>query len=445
MSKNAKPGIFQSSFIKAARNLFYNPSYAESEIAQKLRADLYPPFIGGAGDTAYVSTSTAETITAFYNCLKIKAETFASITTGVYRMDEGGRQIRMSNSPLDYILSVKPNQNQNAFDWWFAMQWMEDLHGNSYARIVRDSQNRVAELVILDPLSVKVKRVIDNGDIVYVYKGETIPSYDVIHFKQNSADGLLGRSDVSMNRETFELNKEQEYYARRTFGKKPYGILEDGEDLDPQEAQKLAENFIKHNALGLPPIIYGGLKYKSFALPPGDAQYIESRQFSKAEICAIKRIPLSMLQDYSRQAGATYNNVGEQKASFYTDVILPGSRMKEMELMVKLISRTRHAEQRIKFDYSELMKADPKTMASVAESLSKIGYINRNEGRTQFLGMNPINEQDDPNGNRYLIPANMIWSDQLEGFWDGKKANEGSRDESKFLLNGHAKRNGQEN
>lgn len=407
--------------IKAGNPAFYDPNYAQKsldlptgwssiyQMAQHMASD---------PDSPVVNTSIAETITAYYICLKIKAETFASINTGVYRLD-GDRMIRDMSNPIDYLLSIKPNDIQNAYDWWYATQWLEDLHGNSYSIINRDRSGRPGELTLMDPTEVNVRREDKTGGIYYLYKGKTYADYEVLHFKQNTINGLTGRSDVKMNAETFTQSKVQDAYAKNTFGKKPQGILEDGENLSSEDAQQLAENFVRHVKKGIPPLIYGGLKYKSFAIPPGDAQYIESRQFTKAEICAIKRIPLSMIQDYSRQAGATYNNVGEQKASFYTDVILPGCRSKELEMLTKLISRANHRKLRIKFDHSELMRADPKTMAEVVDKLLTKGVINRNEARAE-LGKNPIDPNHDANGDKYFVQAGFVWTDQLEEFYSSK-------------------------
>lgn len=416
MGNSATPGFLQSEFLKGIRNVFYNPDFSADK---SVNPEDFPLIINnGSLDGFSIDKQVAETITAYYICLKIKAETFASISTGVYRIKED-RMIRDIGNPLDYMLSIKPNKHQNAYDWWYASQWLEDLHGDSFSKIERDRSGKPGELILFDPNGMQDVRIDkQTNEVFYVYKGDIIPAYDILHFKQNSKNGFKGRSDITMNKETFELSKEHERYAKRTFGKKPPGVMETELALDSDQVDQIAGDFGRTIKAGQLPIAHSGLKYKSFIIPPGDAQYIESRQFTKAEICAIKRIPLSMIQDYSREAGATYNNVGEQKASFYTDVILPGSRMKEMEMVTKLLSRSNHRNMRIKFDHSELMKADPKTMTEVAEKQYRSGLSTRDESR-ELINYGPSR---DGFGDKHIVQTGYVYADQLEDFYEEKKS-----------------------
>lgn len=361
----------------------------------------------------HISTGNAETIGAFFTCLKVKAETMASIHTYCQSYD-GKMHSRDKAHPVDYLLSKRPNQNTNAWNFWFTMQYLEDTHGNAYAEIKR-SRGKVTSLHILPSWQVKVKIV--DGQIVYDHYGRIIPSRNILHFKQNSVDGFKGRSLASIQIEQLGLAKKQENYAAKMVGSKPPSVFEGGEQLNQETAQKAAESFAQQVKKGITPIAFGGLKYKNIMMPAGDLQLFEMKGVTTADIYAMFRMPQSKGGNYSREAGATYNNVEQQNINFVQDVVIPSTTQKENECNIKLFTREEAKTHEVYFDISEILKADLKTQTEHLKEGWTRGWYTANQVREK-LNENPITE---PHGDRHYVQAGFIPADKVDDFIDNKQ------------------------
>lgn len=397
------------------------PKFVKSAILGQISN--YPEMYGGLANTlsnVSVTPRNAETISAFATCIRVKAETAAVIETGLHRI-EGDKTYRERENPLDYLLSVKPDEIMNAYDYWYTSQVNEDTWGNAYSYIDRTIAGRPGAIILWNPWEVVVDQLQSDRSIWYVKQGEKPkPQRDVLHFKQNSRDGLVGRSIVSIGKETLGLAKKQEQYAAKVFGEKPQAVFEDGANLSAEQALKIAEGFKDHVKRGITPMVWGGLKYKPILIPPGDAQYIESIQSTKADVYGMFRIPPFKMQTYSRESGATYANVEQQNIAFVSDVVMPSVRSKEVECNTKLLSRKDHGKYKVEFDISELLKADLKTEKEYIESMLTRGVISRNEAR-KMRRMNPIDPKIDPNGDRNFIQAGFVPADRIDDFINNAK------------------------
>lgn len=380
-----------------------------------------------------INQYNAETVTALYNCLRVRAETRATIKTMVMRY-EGDTKTRAITHPVDYLVSMKSNNEVNAYNFWFTMSWLEDVWGNFYAYIEKDASSVPRQLHILEPWEVEVRRDKEDGSIWYKYGDKIYPSRNILHTKQNSLDGIIGRSIISINREKIGLAKKQENYAANSVGEKPYGIFTSDEaTLSEEQMMKIAKNFKEHVKKGLIPFLSHGSKFQNMMMPAGDIELFNMMNITKQDIYSMFRIPSNKSGDYSREAGGTYNNVEQQNINFVQDVVMPMISQVENECNCKLFTRSAAQRFRVEFDLSDLLRADLKTEKEFFESMLTRGVMSRNEVR-QRKGLNPINPEVDPNGDRYFIQAGFIPADRVDDFLDQGKPSEPKH------LNGHAKR-----
>lgn len=377
----------------------------------------YPGLIGGSNTTSdvHISTGNAETIAAFFTCLRIKAETAASINTYVHKLEDQ-KTLRDKNHPIDYLLSAKPNRLMNAWSFWYTMQYLEDLWGNSYAEIKR-SRGEVYALDLLPSWDV-IPKMVDNS-IFYDYKGRIIPARNMIHFKQNSLDGLVGRSIISLQRDQLGLAKKQENYAAKSVGNKPPMLFEDGQNLDSKTVAEMSQAFQDHVKKGIPPVLWGGLKFRNVLMPAGDLQLFEMKGVTTADIYAMFRMPQSKGGNYSRESGATFNNVEQQNINFVQDVVIPSVTQKENECNVKLFTREEYSQYQVHFDLSDLMKSDLKTQAEFYDKAWSKGWYSADEIRKKF-GDNPIGDE---HGRRYYVQGAFIPVDKIDQFYENKNTN----------------------
>jgi phage portal protein BeeE len=78
------------------------------------------------------------------------------------------------------------------------------LHGNGYARIIRDNSGNAVRLKLLEP-QVPQPVLSPNDELFYNVEGELVHSYDMIHIKGLVVDGLTGMSPIAVHRENLAL------------------------------------------------------------------------------------------------------------------------------------------------------------------------------------------------------------------------------------------------
>lgn len=412
----------------AARITKLLPKSVQRSIIQSLST--YPEMFGDLSNTSAgvnITTRNAENITAVFTCLRVRAETMATIRTLVYKID-GDKSILAVNHPAYKLVSTQPAEELNDYNFWYVQQVLEDTWGNSYTYIQRSDDGKPSEFIIWYPWEVEVLQDEKTRKVWYKHpsKRKPIPARDVLHFFQNSKNGITGRSIISLNKETLGLAKKHENYAATVFGEKPPAVFEGETTVTGDQALQISKTFKEHVAKGLTPWIMGA-KYKSVLLPPGDAEFIESRQFTKSDIYGMFRIPPYKLQNYSREAGATYSNVEQQNISFVSDVVMPAARAKESECNMKLFLEREKGEYSVQFDLKELLRGDMKTEKEWTESMLTRGVINRNEARKR-LGLNPVDD-----GDRFFIQAGFIPVDRVDDFLNKEKP----KTDKGLQLNGH--------
>ena len=88
---------------------------------------------GMAGSGKSVNARTAIQVSAVYACVRVIAETVASLPFSVYEQDKTGSQKALDH-PLYRILHDEPNPEMTSFVWREAMLTHLLLWGNSYSR-----------------------------------------------------------------------------------------------------------------------------------------------------------------------------------------------------------------------------------------------------------------------------------------------------------------------
>jgi HK97 family phage portal protein len=128
-------------------------------------------FFGGSSSGKIVNEQTAMQTTAVYSCVRVLAETVASLPlhTYIYRYD--GSKKRATFHPLYYLLANAPNPEMTSFTFRETLMSHLLLWGNAYAQIIRNGRGEVVSLYPLLPNKMTVDR--DRNDrLIYTYQGE---------------------------------------------------------------------------------------------------------------------------------------------------------------------------------------------------------------------------------------------------------------------------------
>jgi hypothetical protein len=140
------------------------------------------------------------------------------------------------------------------------------------------------------------------------------------------------------------------------------------------------------------------MKMHELGMTMQDAQFLESRKYSDADICRIFGVPQHMVGILDR---ATNNNIEHQGREFYSMTLMALLRRWEEAMEAALLMDAEQETHRIEFDADELLRADSATRATIYHNAILDGWMTRNEARRREH-MAPIEGLNEP-----LSPMNM--------------------------------------
>ena len=358
----------------------------------------------------HVDDETALTYSAVWAAVKVISETVAMLPWRVFR-ETGARRELMSESTLDYTLHRQPNAYMTPFVFREYLVSCALLQGNGYAEIVRNGSGEAVALWPLPPSCVSPVRTAA-GALVYEVRSQTgkitpLRPQSVLHLKGPTQDGLVGRSVISVARDSFGLGIAAEQFASGFYGNggtPSYVIKQTGEmELSKEGADNMLESFDRRHRgpskAGKPALLEPGFGIEPIGVPQRDAQFIESRKFQIEEVARWFRLPPHKLADLDN---ATYSNIEEQGIEFVTDSIQPWVRRLEEEADIKLAPAV---EITTRMDLTDMLRGDSAARAEYFTKMRDLGAYDIDEIRVAE-GRNPIGPER--GGDLRLVPLNMV-------------------------------------
>lgn len=365
-------------------------------------------FFGSSGSGKSVSAMSAMQMSAVYACVRVIAETVASLPLNVYEVNDKGSK-KAFDHPLYRLLHDEPNHEMTSFIWRETMLTHLLLWGNSYSQIIRNGRNEILGLYPLLPDQMTVDRA-SNGTLTYEYttsNGQTVRlrPEEALHIPGLGFDGIMGYSPVAMEKNAVGLALSAEEYGSKFFanGARPSGVLTHPHTV--KDPKKLRESW---NAAyggsgnsGRTAVLEEGMEYKSISMPNNEAQYLETRKFQVEEICRIYRVPPHMIGDLSH---ATFSNIEHQSISFAVHTIRPWLVRIEQGIQRALIPEAEKGRFYVQFNMDGLMRGDYKSRMEGYAIGRQNGWLSANDIH-ELENMNPI--PDEEGGNLYLVNGNM--------------------------------------
>lgn len=382
-----------------------------SPFSQRSRWSALESMLAGQMTTASGAEVTAETAlaaTGVYACVRIIAETIASLPLGVYRYkDERARELDRKH-PLFKILHSRPNPAMTSFTFRETMIAHLVLRGNAYAKIKRNGGGDVIALWPLHPDYVTPVfvgetlqyRVRENGqDAMY-------PASQILHLRGMGADGVQGYSVITLAREAVGLAMSCEESGARLFGNgsTPGGILVSPGKLSPDRKRDIAATWQaayggNANRYRVAVLDGGELNWQPVGMPPEDAQFLQTRTFQLAEMARWFNIPLHKLQVLEN---ASYATVEQQNIDFVVHCIRPWCERLEQELCSQLLSEKDQETHFAKHRIDGLLRGDLASRYTAYATARQWGWMSVND-ILELEDRNPVG----PEGDVYLSPMNM--------------------------------------
>lgn len=354
-----------------------------------------------------VSPDTALQYSAVLACVRILAETVASLPLPVYRrLMPRGKQ-RAPEHPLYRVLHDEANPEMTAFTFRETLQAHLAMWGNAYAEIEYDTDGRVVALWPLLPDRTWPERV--NGVKVYktiiAGKGYVLPAWRVFHVVGLGFDGIRGYSPIRLAREAIGLGLAAQEFGARLFsqGARPAGVLTHPGRLSEEAAKRLRvsweEMYSGLTGAHRTAILEEGMKWESIGIPPEDAQFLQTRRFQIEEIARIYRIPPHMLGDLER---ATFSNVEHLSIEFVVHTMRPWFVRWEQCIHQQLFLPQEKDQYFAEFLVDGLLRGDTESRYRAYSIGRQWGWLSPNDIR-ELENMNPI-----PGGDVYHVPLNMV-------------------------------------
>ena len=364
-----------------------------------------------------VNERSAMQTTAVYACVRILAESIAGLPLHVYTYQGKGKE-RVPEHPLYWLLHDAPNPEMTSFVFRETLMAHLLLWGNAYAQILRDGRGQVVGLYPLLPDRMDVNRDSRTGDLYYLYtrNAEENPNFkgagqirlnrmDVLHIPGLGFDGLVGYSPIAMAKNAVGIALATEEYGATFFqnGARPAGVLEHpGVLKDPSKLRESWQSIYGGTKnVGRIAVLEEGVKYQQIAIPPEEAQFLETRKFQIDEIARLYRVPPHMVGDLEK---SSFSNIEQQSLEFVKYTLNPWVVRWEQALQKALLSEKEKHGHFIRFNVDGLLRGDYKSRMEGYAIGRQNGWLSANDIRS-LEDMNPINA--DEGGDLYLINGNM--------------------------------------
>ena len=406
----------------------------------------FEPVSARTGSGMRVSPDSALRLAAVYACVRILAETMASLPLVVYQRRADGGKDKVTDHWLYRLMAKRPNRYQNPFEWREMLQGHLALRGNAYNQIITNPRGEIIELMPIHPDRVKIE-LLPSGEYRYRVTDRSgteviLPRGEVWHLRGLSSDGLMGMSPIELARENLGMALAAQDYGARFFAndaKPTGGWIEFPGTFKDNEAKKVFRESYQQAQSGANRgkvlVLENGMKFHEVGVTNKDAQFLELRKFQITDIARLFRVPPHMIADLER---ATFSNIEQQSLEFVMHTMTPWAERWEASIESELLLEGDDIE--IEFDFANLMRGDAASRSSYYQSGIQNGWLTRNEARIAE-NLNPIDGLDQP-----LRPLNMVEEDAAEDLEidtqaeaaepPEQEATEHTEDESAARLNG---------
>lgn len=362
--------------------------------------------IGIAGQR--VSVDTAMRLSAVYRCVRVLADTMASLPVCFYRPQRKGREL-VKNHWLWRLLAKRPNRWQNGREWHAMMMCHLTLRGTAYNRIIPTANGEIAELQPLNPDRMTIE-ALSSGSYRYKYarpdgSTEILPSAGVFKICGLSSNGFTGLSVIEHGAQSIGEGLAQQDYSARFFAndaRPTGGWLEYPGTFKDVEAKKawIASYQAGQGGVnrGKIAVLDGGVKYHDpTAVSNKDAQFLEAKNAKVPDICRWTGVPPHLAFALDR---ATDNNIEQLSLEFIKYTMRAWAGIFEAAEEGQLLDEGEEIQ--IAYDMDDLARGDMKSRAEYYQLGINGGWLTRNEARAKE-GLNPLDELDEP-----LQPLNMV-------------------------------------
>ena len=356
----------------------------------------------------------------YFACMKVLSEAIGKLPLKLLRYNEKNGVQTARRHPLYYVLHDRPNPYMTASTFWSTVEYNRNHYGNAYVWI--QGAGKDMRLWILPSTEVEVwyddaKILADQPDIYYKYRGYTLGSEEILHFKSsNMLDGLIGVSVQDQLKMTIGGAVKSQKMLNRMYesGFTAKAVLQYTGNLNDENVKAFVQGIETYAKGGLSeedikniiPIPLGS-QLTPLNVKLGDNQFIEVKQYTALQIASAFGIKPYQIGDYTK---SSYASAEAQQLSFYVDTLLYIIKQYEEELSYKLLTSDEiEGGYHFKFNVAVILRADLATQINtLSVGVSNFIYT-PNEARA-MLDLEAKEGGDRLLGNGASIPVELTGS-----------------------------------
>jgi HK97 family phage portal protein len=364
-----------------------------------------------------VTQETAMKLSAFQACMRILAETVASLPLDVFVRATGGGKALAWRHPLYSLLHTQPNPEQTSFSFRETMLCHILGWGNAYVQTVWNGSGQITQMWLVHPSLVTKYRAADQSVWFRVTAGNRtydVPAGVMVHVMGLSLNGWLGRSIVDLGVNALGQAQAIDTFTSKYFanGAFPSGFLSTEKSLS-EDARKRVQAGWQAAYAGVAmahktAVFEEGLKWNALTVDPEKAQLLLTKTFMWAEIASLFRVPLFLVgvQDKTSTWGT---GIEQMMIGFATFTIRPWLVRLEQAFNAYLFLPSEQGLYFAEFNIDGLLRGDYKSRQEGLAIQRQNGIINGDEWRA-VENMNP---QPSGQGSAYWMPVNMTTADKI--------------------------------
>ena len=362
--------------------------------AQQIEEYFRTGSISASGEA--VTPESAMRVGAVYACVRLLSGVPATLPIDIKRRVNESTREDASDDPVAVLLRKKPNRWQTPSQFKRMLTAHLKLRGNGYAMIVW-SMDRPIEMIPMHPDRVTCKQLADLS-LVYTYtrpdhRQVVLQQDEVFHLVGMSLDGITGVSPITYARETIGLAQAQEKAGGSVFknGARASMVLQHPARIGSEARDFLKASLDQYRAGGESEgkalILEEGMTVNNLTMTAEDAQWIESRKFSRTDIAMFFGVPPHMIGD-TEKSTSWGTGIEQQTQGFLTFTAEEDLTTWEETINLKLITDPK-SKLYARFNRSALVKGDLKTRWDAYAVGRRIKVLSANDVRA-LEDMNPV-------------------------------------------------------
>ena len=366
-------------------------------------------YLRSGGETrsgASVTADTAMRVAAVYRCVTLIAGAVGNMPLRLKRR-LNDRETESANGEAEAdLFRRQPNRWMTPSAFKSTMTAHVLMRGNAYALKVFNARGQIVSLLPIHPDRMKAKQEPDLS-IEYTYtrpNGSKIrlQQSEVMHLIGLTLDGVSGVSAITYAREAIGLSMQTEAHGANVFrnGTQIGAVLTSKGQLGKEGAENLRASLEQYRGAensGKALILEEDMDFKPLGMTAEDAQYIETRKFTRSEIAMFFGVPPHMLGD-TEKSTSWGSGIEQQSLGFVAYTLETWLTTWEETCNRDLL---RAVDLFWRFNRAALVRGD-------LQGRYQAYNIGRNGG---WLSVNDIRELEDMNpiagGDVYLEPLNM--------------------------------------